>query len=489
MLLNELFENAPEIEIENITSDSRTKKKNSIFFCIKGMVFDGHKFYKQAIANGAVVIVYSHSIDTNVENVVFIRVSNVVEAMGRVSDKFYYYPSKQMYMYGVTGTNGKSSITSLIKQLLKNYRKCGYIGTISIEYGDIKLPPLLTTPTVLDLQYYLAKMVEAKMDCCALEVSSIGIEQGRVSNIDFDIAIFTNLTHDHMDYHGSMTGYFNAKKQFFDSMKLDGVVITNVDDEYGLEIVKDTKAKVYTYGINNEADFQAKDIDLQAKQTIFTLVCSDGEYRLKTNLVAKFNVYNLLATIAALRLSGIEMNDIIANLDTLGKIEGRMHLIDENQPFNIVVDFAHTPDGIEKVFQYASEITSPKNRIIAVFGSAGKRDLKKRVIFGELADKYCDMIILTEDDPRDEEVEDIANEIASGIKNKNYTIVLDRYNAIRLAIDIANRNDTILILGKGDEQFMYRVYGREPYIGDHKACIEILDKFYLQEENEDEKTK
>lgn len=489
MLLNELFENAPEIEIENITSDSRSKKKNSIFFCIKGMVFDGHKYYKQSIANGAVVIVHSHSIDTTVKNVVFIKVPNVVEALGRVSDKFYHYPSKQLFMYGVTGTNGKSSVTSLIKKLLNNYKKCGYIGTISIEYNDLKLPPLLTTPTVLDLQYYLSEMVDAGMDSCALEVSSIGIEQKRVNNIDFDIAIFTNLTHDHMDYHGSMSAYFNAKKQFFDSMKIEGIVITNVDDQYGLEIVENTKAKVYTYGIDNEADYRAKDIDLQAKQTIFTLECKEGDFRLKTNLVAKFNVYNLLATIAALRLSGIEMSQIISSLDTLGHIEGRMHLIEENQPFNIIVDFAHTPDGIEKVFQYASEITSPKNRIIAVFGSAGKRDIKKRVIFGELADKYCDMVILTEDDPRDEDVEDIANQIASGIKNTNYTIVLDRYNAIRQAIDIANINDTILILGKGDEQFMYRVYGREPYIGDHKACIEILEKFYLEEEKEDEKTK
>ena len=483
MLLNELFENAPKIEIENIMTDSRKKRKNSIFFCIKGMVFDGHKFYRQAIENGAVVIVYSQDIDTSVDNIVFIKVSDVVGALGRVSDKFFDYPSKNLFMYGVTGTNGKSSVTSLIKSLSASKRKCGYIGTISIEYGDVKLPPLLTTPTVLDLQGYLAKMVAAGMDSCALEVSSIGIEQKRVSNIDFDIAIFTNLTHDHMDYHGTMAEYFMAKKQFFDSMKIDGIVITNADDDFGMEIVEDTKAKVYTYGIDNEADFQAKDIELQASQTIFTLVSRDGEYRLKTSLVARFNVYNLLAAIAALRLSGFEMAEIIDNLDRMGQIEGRMHIIDHGQPFNILVDFAHTPDGLEKVFQYASEITSPKNRIIAVFGSAGKRDVRKRVIFGELADKYCDMIILTEDDPRDEQVEEIAEEIAGGIRDKNYIIVLDRYNAIRQAIDIANTDDTILILGKGDEQFMYRVYGREPYIGDHKACIEILDKYYQREEN------
>ena len=480
MLLNELFEKAPKIEIDNIMVDSREVVNNSIFFCIKGMLNDGHDFYRQAIENGAVVIVYSDEIDTNVENVTFIKVKDVVSALGNVADKFYDYPSKQMVMYGVTGTNGKSTITSLIKQLLNNYKKCGYIGTISIEYGNVVLPPLLTTPSILDLQYYLSKMVEASVKACALEVSSIGIEQKRVDNIDFDVCVFTNLTHDHLDYHGTIDNYFKAKKRLFDNMKIDGKVITNIDDEYGLAIVADTKAKVYTYGINKEADYQATNIEILKNKTIFTLKCNGNEYRLKTNLVATFNVYNVLAAIAALNVSGISIADILKNLENLTNIEGRMHNIEMGQPFNIIVDFAHTPDGLEKVFQYAANITSTKNRIIAVFGSAGKRDTKKRKIFGELANKYCDLIILTEDDPRDEEVVDIANEIAEGITDKNYVIIEDRYNAIRQAIDIANSADTILILGKGDETFIYREFGREPYIGDHKACKEILEKYYLE---------
>ncbi len=482
--LNELFKNAPEVSINGVMTDSRKKRPNSIFFCVKGMMNDGHKFVDQAIANGAVCVVYSDPLKNKNSKVTYVRVKDVVKALNKIADYFYGSPSKKMVVFGVTGTNGKSSVTSMIRGVLNHYVPTGYIGTISIEYGDVKLPPLLTTPEVDDLQGVLKEMVDAGMKACALEVSSIGLEQRRTDSIDFDVAIFTNLTHDHLDYHGTMENYFLSKKRFFDDLSADSIAITNSDDKYGMEVVRDTSARVLTYGIHNEADYCAKDIQVQKDKTIFTLVIKGIERKIETNLVAEFNIYNLLATIAALHSKGAPIDKLIAQVSNIGQVEGRMERIRLGQPFNIIVDFAHTPDGIEQVMKYAVKITPKENRIIAVFGSAGKRDVKKRPIFGEIADKYCDMIILTEDDPRDENPIEIANEIAEGIKKTNFIIVEQRYDAIRQAVELANENDTILLLGKGNETFLYRDFGREGYMGDHKAAYDVVQKYYLFKEGE-----
>ena len=480
--LSQLFENAPDIEIKNLMSDSRTKRPNSIFFCVKGMMFDGHKFIDQAIANGAKAIVHSEDPEEINPDVVYIKVKDVLEVYNKVADAFFGHPSHSMVMYGVTGTNGKSSIANMIFSLLNNFEPTGYIGTISIQYGSVKLPPTLTTPNIDDLHGFLRDMCDAGMKACALEVSSIGIEQGRVDAIDFDCAIFTNLTHDHLDYHGNMDNYFNAKKKFFYSVKEYAFVITNVDDPKGMEIVADTPGQVRTYGIDNDAYYQAINLQLHADKTVFTLLVNGKEYRVTTNLVARFNIYNLLAAIAALHSTGVSIEDLLPHIAHIRQIEGRMERIKEGQPFNVIVDFAHTPDGIRQVCEYAAKITPKGNRIISVFGSAGKRDTKKRPEFGRIADKYCDMIILTEDDPRDEDILTIANEIASGITKTNYIIIEDRYDAIRMAIEMANAGDTILILGKGDELFIYREFGREAYMGDDNVARDVIHKYYFNEE-------
>lgn len=486
MKLNSLFENAPEIEIQGLMSDSRKKRPNSIFFCVKGMMNDGHRFISQAIKNGAVCIVYSDPIAEMNPAVTYVRVKDVVIVYNQIADIYYNRPSKKMVVFGVTGTNGKSSVTTLIKNLLNTKVPTGYIGTISIEYGSVKLPPLLTTPEIDDLHGVLHDMVEAGMKACTLEVSSIGIEQHRIDSIRFDVGIFTNLTHDHLDYHGTMENYFAAKKAFFDRLPQGAVAITNVDDAHGKQIVEDCQCTVFTYGINEKADFQAVDIQLLPDRSIFTLKFNEQNYRVETNMVALFNIYNLLAAIAALYAKGIPLESILPLVKTLNQVEGRMERIDMGQPFNVVVDFAHTPDGIKQVMEYASRITEKENRIIAVFGSAGKRDFKKRPVFGEIADKYCDMIILTEDDPRDENVYDIASDIAEGIQKTNYIIIEQRADAIRQAIEMANTGDTILVLGKGNEIFMYREFGREPYQGDHRLAREMIEKYYYFEGEENE---
>ena len=485
MLLTKLFENVPEIEIKSLMADSRKKRPDSIFFCEKGMMFDGHRFVEQAIENGAKVIVHSEPIQYKHPDITYIRVKDVNKVFNKVADAFYGYPSHQLIMFGVTGTNGKSSIACIIRDLLNDKLPTGYIGTISIEYGNVKLPPLLTTPSIDDLHGILADMVQAGMKCCSLEASSIGIEQGRINSIDFDVAIFTNLTHDHLDYHGTMENYFLAKKKLFDNLKEDGIAITNVDDPYGLEIVKDCKCKVVTYGIKNESDYQITKYTIFNDHTQFTLKINNTEYELETNLVAEFNLYNLLAVIAALHQNGISIEEIMPKIKTIHQVEGRVERIDRGQPFNVIVDFAHTPDGIKQLCEFATSITPKENRIIAVTGSAGQRDTAKRPIFGELLDKYADMIILTEDDPRNEIVKEICDDIAKGIKSTPYLVIDDRYEAIRQAIEIADAKDTILILGKGDEKFIYREFGREPYEGDDTVAKDVLDEL-MQEDEENE---
>ena len=484
MKLTELFENVPDVEISNLMADSRKKRPDSIFFCVKGMMFDGHKFVDQAIENGARVIVYSEPLDHMRDDVTYIKVKDVLKAYNYVADAFYGHPSRKLKMYGVTGTNGKSSIACIIRDISNEFIPTGYIGTISIEYGNIKLPPLLTTPDIDDLHGILGEMVENGIQACALEASSIGIEQGRVDAIDFDTAIFTNLTHDHLDYHGTMANYLHAKKKLFDHLKEDAVAITNVDDPYGMSVLEDTKARVVTYGIEKDADYKVVNYQLSKDHTLLTLRHEGKEYEIETNLVAKFNIYNVVAAIAALCEQGMDIVDMLPYLKNLKQIEGRMQRVSDGQPFNILVDFAHTPDGIEKVCQYASAITPKNKRIIAITGSAGKRDSIKRPIFGQILDQYCDMIILTEDDPRDENPQEIAEEIASGIKHKNYIFDMDRYDAIRQAVEIADPNDTIIILGKGDERFIYREFGREPYEGDDAIAHEVLSKYYFRKEDE-----
>ncbi len=482
MILSKMFKNAPDLEIENLMIDSRAKLKNSIFFCIKGYVNDGHKFISKAIKNGAIVIVHSDEIKKYNDQAIYIRVQDTKASLSAVASIFYDYPSKAIKMIGVTGTNGKSSVSCLVKDLASNHFNCGYIGTIAVEYNDIKMPPHLTTPDILELQSILRDMKNSSVELCALEVSSIGLDQGRVDGIDFDVAVFTNFTHDHLDYHGTMENYFLAKKKLFDELSNDKVAIYNIDDQMGSEIVKDCTASKYSYGIEHEADYYAKDIQLFAEKTVFTLSCFSNEYRIETNLVASFNILNLLAAIAILHQMGMEIDQMLPYLNNIAQIEGRMQRVEEGQPFNILVDFAHTPDGLKKVFEYAAGITPVESRIIAVFGSAGKRDTKKRPEFGQLADKYCDMIILTEDDPRDERVIDIANDISKGILKTNYVIIESRYDAIRQAIELANVQDTILILGKGNENYMYGEFSKEPWIGDPNAVKEVLHKYYFEGE-------
>lgn len=480
MKLNELFKGAPEIEITNIAVDSRKVTKNGLFFCVKGLKNDGHNFIKQAIENGAIAICYSDELSEK-QNAVYIKVNDVLKTFSRIANQFYDYVSSKIHLVGITGTNGKTSVACIVNELFNNKHKSGYIGTLGISFNHKKYEANYTTPGLIENLEILTKMKKEECDYCAMEVSSIGIDQGRVDGLEYNVAAYTNLSHDHLDYHGSMNEYFIAKKKFFDDLKPGTIAITNVDDEYGLKIVADTKANVFTYGIEKEADYQVLDLKLKANETTFNLKTKNRVYHIITNLVARYNVYNLVCALAIYEKSGNNLEEIIKKLSNLNQIEGRMHRINLGQKYQVIIDFAHTPDGLNQIFEFAKEITPKDKRIISVFGSAGKRDVVKRKIFGEIADKYADLIILTEDDPRDEQVYDIATKISEGIKTKNYVIITNRTEAIENAISLINTDDTLLILGKGDEKYLYREFGKEYYQGDDVIAEKAIAKRLREE--------
>lgn len=478
MLLSKMFEDAPDIQIDGFMQNSKNYLENSMFFCINGIEHDGHNYVNQAIKNGAICIVHTKELETYQDDITYIKVKDIKSVLSKAINIFYKNPSENIDLFGVTGTNGKTTICNIITRLLSKSVNTGYMGTLGVFYNDEKLPPLLTTLDIMDNYKLLDKMIKSDVKACAMEVSSIGLVAGRVSKLDYKIAIYSNLTHDHLDYHGDFKSYINAKKILFDNLKEDAFAIMNSDDMYYRDLITDCKSKIVTYGIDSKADFQAFDVKYYKDNTTFNLKVFDKQYYIETNLVAKFNIYNLLASISALYCYGIKIEDLIKELQTIPKIEGRMDIINENQNFNVIVDFAHTPDGLEKVMLYAKKITKKNNRIIAVFGSAGKRDVLKRKIFGQLADKYCDLLILTEDDPRDEDVIEIAEEIATGVANINYLIIENRNLAINQAISLANAEDTVIILGKGNEKFIYREFGKVDYDGDEiiakNAIIELM---------------
>ena len=351
MKLNQLFGSVPAIEIGGLAIDSRKVKPGDMYFCLEGMVNDGHAFAADAVKAGAVCIVHAKDLDEMPEGAVYVKVGDVNKVLNEVASRFYGNPSHALTMFGVTGTNGKSTVTNIIQSLYSHRAPCGYIGTISISFGDVRREPDLTTPVPNMIHSTLAEMVDAGMKACAMEVSSHGLELRRVESVDFDAAVFTNLTHDHLDFHGTMERYFAAKLKLFTSLKKDALAVINVDDPYGRKIIDACTVRTVTYGVERDADYRADDIHLGVEETSFTLIHEGKEYPVKTNLVALFNVYNLLAAIAVLAESVMPLEEILPYTGHIHQVAGRIERICEGQPFNVIVDFAHTPDGMEKIHE------------------------------------------------------------------------------------------------------------------------------------------
>lgn len=483
--LNQLLPIESDLAIEGIYSDSRQVRPNSIFFCLDGLSVDGHQFIEQAIYHGAVCIVHTKPVASKVNGILYYQTDDAIKCLNNVACAFYDHPSRQLKMVGVTGTNGKTIVSSLIYQSCKTMMPFGYIGTRKVLYKNEEIHYAYTTPEVIFLQKYLNRMLLAGVKGACLEVSSHGLALGRVQGVDFDIAVFTNLSPEHLDFHGNLEEYKKAKLKLFKSLRSDAVAILNRDeDEMFHRISTSTKAKVKTFAIHRDADIRASKIKLNLKYTEFDIQYEHHTYHIHTQLIGEFNIYHILAAILSLIEIGFSIEEAIASIEKIHNIEGRLELIETNHSFYAFVDDGHSPQHYEQVLSYASKVANG-GRIIAVFGAIGKREFKKRQEIGAIADRYCDHIILTEEDPRDEDLEEICEDIRQGIKKTKNVIISDRETAIYQAVEIANPGDIIMIIGKGDETTMLKEMGEVPYIGDKQALLNAIEEVYGGDEDEE----
>lgn len=452
-----------DIEIQDVSYDSRTVTAGTLFICLDGARVDGHAYAQKAAEAGAVAIVAQKDIEV-AEGITVIRVADTRAAMQAIVPSFFDYPSRKLRMIGVTGTNGKTTSTYVLRSILQKagYR-VGVIGTIQIMIEDEIIPINNTTPDVIDLQKILVRMVEANIDYVIMEVSSHALVLNRVAGCDFNVAMFTNLTQDHLDFHKTLEQYALAKADLFARVaspmncKPNRAAVVNLDDEASKTMLAAAKGvKTITYGINNDADVRATDITVMGTGTSFKVTGAYGEHDLKLRITGIFNVYNVLGTICAALSENIEWNTIIASLESFTSVAGRFELIDGGQLFPIIVDYAHTPDGLENILKTAKEFT--KGRIIVVFGCGGDRDRTKRPIMGRIAAELGDVVIATSDNPRTEDPARILDDVEAGIlevldDNTQYEKIADRRAAIERAITMAEADDVVMIAGKGHETY------------------------------------
>jgi len=448
-------------EITSIEMDSREVKDGSLFICIEGYTVDGHNYVKQAVAGGAVAIVAEKDVEADVP---VIKVRSTMRAMAVLANAFYDNPTAKMLMIGITGTNGKTSVSHLIEEILrKSGKKTGLIGTIGMKINEEAFETKNTTPDSLTLQKYFAQMIDASVDAAVMEVSSHALHIGRVHGCQYDVTVFTNLTQDHLDYHKTMDAYRAAKSLLFSQLGSGYDVnhpkyaILNVDDEATAEYIVASQGIVMTYGIDNAADIMARDIETTSSGTTFTLVMNDVERVVQMGFVGKFNVYNILATIGATLASGLELDFITHTIRDLRGVPGRFELVDAGQDFNVIVDYAHTPDSLENVLKTIGEFTEGK--VYCIVGCGGDRDKSKRPIMAGIASKLSDYPIFTSDNPRTEDPVAILNDMETGVMQNNYKVIIDRKDAIEYAINEAKAGDVVLIAGKGHET--YQIIGEK----------------------------
>ena len=488
MKLAELFDymtDLPDVEVKGLAIDSRKVVPGDMFFCLVGYELDGHSFAKMVAEKGAAAIVISHPVE-EMEDVAYVKVDDTRAELSRVCRVFFGDHAEKLVLFGATGTNGKSTTTSIISDVFSTKLPCGYIGTIAVRYGDVVEEAHLTTPDQVELHHVLTRMADHGMKAAAIEVSSQGLMNGRLDTIDFDCAIFTNLTHDHLDYHKTMEAYLDAKKMLFDRVRPGGSAVLNQDDLLSIDELKKYCAargvRTVTYGTgkNGGADYMAADIDYRPDGTAFTLLAKGAEYRVETNLVAEFNVYNLLAAMAAMHECGMAIEDMLEPVKDIPQVEGRIERIDEGQDFTVVVDYSHTPDGYLKMFEYAANIAAQGHDIYALIGNDGDRDHTKLPEMGRIAASFAKEVILTTQDPRTEDAAQVCKEMADGMAGLpcRHSFIRDREEAVKRTIDLAGPGDVVLLLGKGDDTYMYIGKGYVPFAGDHVIAHEYLkEKF------------
>ena len=476
--INELFDVKEDFKVRSIHSDSRYVRKDSIFFCVDGLSVDGHKYIADAIFQGAKCIVYSKPLAYKKPGVLYMKVDNVLDEMNRVADIFYDHPSYKMTMIGVTGSSGKTVVALMIKNILSHYLSMGYIGTNNIEYDGIVEQCPYTTPETIFLQKHLNDMVKHDVKGVSLEVSSHGLALKRVEQVHFDIAIFTNVSNEHLDFHGTMDHLIQSKAKLFLSIDEKGYSILNTDDARFYQFIRDQlKSHILTYGIDHKADVMARNVELFIDHSEFDLQIHGELHHVSVPVLGRFNISNVLAVLTTLLALEMPVEQVLESLHYIENVDGRMELLDHPYPFHVIVDYCQHEQSYEKVFQFAKKVKKD-GRIIAVFGAPGKKSYHKREKIGKLANQYCDQVILTAEDNRDESIHDICLDIQEYIVDPVSVIIEDRRIAIEQAIEIANKNDIILILGKGHEQYMASSIGNVPYPGDKAIALEAIHNIF-----------
>ena len=469
----EVVKGSTDVAVNAIDFDSRKIGLDDVFVAIRGTVSDGHDFIEKAISQGAIAIICEEFPEKIVNGVTYIKVKNTNEALAFLANNFYDNPSSKIKLVGITGTNGKTTVASLLYQLFKKAGyKVGLLSTVKILVDESEFKATHTTPDSLTINRYLDEMVNEGCEFCFMEVSSHGIHQKRTEGLQFEGGVFTNLSHDHLDYHSTFAEYRDVKKSFFDNLSKTAFALTNIDDKNGAVMLQNTKARKLTYALKSYADYKAQ--ILESQLTGLLLKVNENEVWVK--LIGNFNAYNMLAIYGVAIELGIDKIEALRLLSELESVAGRFQFIISKSKITAIVDYAHTPDALENVLQTISEIRTKNEQLITVVGCGGDRDKTKRPIMAEVASRMSDKAILTSDNPRTEIPEAIIEDMEKGVEPQNFkktVSIVDRKQAIKTACVMANENDIILIAGKGHETYQ-EINGVKHDFDDLKIVTELL---------------
>lgn len=462
-----------DVNVVGITADSRLVDSNFVFVAIVGTANDGHKFINLAVEKSAAVIVCEQLPEILNDKLTYLVYENTSEALAALANAFYDFPSEKLKLVGVTGTNGKTTVASLLYKLFRklNY-KVGLLSTVANYINEQKIESTHTTPDAVSLNELLANMVDQGCEYCFMEVSSHSVVQKRIAFLSFDGAIFTNLTHDHLDYHKDFISYRNAKKEFFDNLSNDAFAISNFDDSNGSFMLQNTKATKYYYSLRRPAEFKA----VLVENTINGLQMRIDNQEVHFLLRGNFNAYNLLSVYAAAKLLNQDAFEVLSMMSGLNTVDGRFDILENPKQVCAIVDYAHTPDALENVLKTIMQIRTGNEQLIVVVGAGGDRDKSKRPIMASIAAKHADKLILTSDNPRSEEPSEIINEMKEGLNDfelKNTLVITDRKEAIKTACMFASANDILLVAGKGHETYQ-EIKGIKYHFDDKEVLNEFL---------------
>jgi UDP-N-acetylmuramoyl-L-alanyl-D-glutamate--2,6-diaminopimelate ligase len=467
-------------DVADIVYDSRKVQKNSVFVAIKGYKTDGHKFLQDAINKGAVAVVVeddnaipddliSHS------QIAKILVSDSRKALAELSKGFYRDPTNKLKLIGITGTNGKTTSTFILKNILQSVgHKTGLVGTIANYIGDAKVDSKLTTPESNDLNRLFYDMIQAGCSYSVMEVSSHSLVLNRVYGLDFTAAIFSNITSDHLDFHNTFEEYLSAKKLLFDGLGVNSFAIINSDDSSSQKMIKDSKAKSVSYGVSDNSDYQIKNIVYDLNGSDFTITNKNIDYKIHTSLIGTFNAYNATSAFATAHSLGIDAEKIVDGIKSSPQVPGRFEVLG-NGIKKIIVDYSHTADSLEKALQAVREIIKDRNQVVTVFGCGGDRDKTKRPVMGKVASDLSDKVFITSDNPRTENPFEIIEDIKKGISKNNFEVEENREEAIKKAIQNSDEDAVILIAGKGHENYQ-EINGVRNHFSDQEIALKYLSE-------------